>query len=220
MGTRIRGKLETETDVDVYAFDATSGKTYHLSIEDDFHTNVSASASDEVGKTVATRHNWWQMDRGHDCFDDFPFLDQMRWHAKSHGIHYLRIAPNPYGEPTFGKYSFKIDEYESADDHPNFASDATRIKIGQPVEGIIEWGRDSDQFRFIAEPDQTYTITTQTDARQGLSFDVVDADDQLLPLAPTRSLFEVTDVPQYGGMFVPETMLEPDCTEVAALRGE
>ena len=68
------------------------------------------------------------------------FLSLTRWVArKSHGTHYLRIAPNPYGEPTFGKYSFKIDEYESADDHPNLASDATRIKIGQPVEGIIEW---------------------------------------------------------------------------------
>lgn len=222
LGTKTKGELETETDADVFAFDAVSGKTYQINIDDYFHSNFAASVTDEFGNKVAKRTNRWYMDDHHDCWNNLPFLDQMRWQAKSDGTHYLRIASNPDGRPTFGEYSFYIHEYESADDHSDLPSDATQIDIGQTVEGKIEWGRDVDQFRFNAESGYVYTIkanaiTAKYSAVQSLLLDVVDAESQPGSSAPSRHLFSITDVPDH---FRPEPELVPDCDENEDHRGE
>ena len=195
--TKMRGELENESDTDVYAFAAIPGKTYLITIEDELHINHAVTVTDEAGKIVAKRYNRWQRNRDHNCFEDFPFLNQMKWQANGHGVHYLRIAPNPYGEPTFGKYSVDIDEYESVDDYPDFAPEATTIEIGLPVKGIIEWGRDADHFRFVAEPRRAYTVNASSISRHGVTLDVVDAENQPLKVGPYRRLFETTDLPDW-----------------------
>lgn len=222
LGMRIRGELETDTDADVFAFDAVIGKTYQVNIKDDFHTNLSASVTDELSNTVANRPNRWYKDDRHDCWGNLPFLDQMRWQAESNGTHYLRISANPDGDPTFGKYSFEIDDYDSFDDHPNLASEATLIEVGTTTDGTIEWGRDADHFRLIAEPGYTYTFATKSIAPEGLRLDVVDAENRPLPLTPGRYLFAVTQLPpKYAPIKpYPESTLQTNCTKIVSNRGE
>ena len=50
------------------------------------------------------------------------------------------------------------DDEEVPDDHGNDIDDATAIRVGADVEGVIDYQGDSDYFRFTAEEGQFYQV--------------------------------------------------------------
>ena len=142
VGQAAPGELEYDGDEDFFSITGQEGQLYQIEValgtlEDSYLAVLSADGmvlgfNDDYGDSPASL-----------------FLGR----APVSGQYYIGVGG--YGT---GSYTLTVALSDISDDHGDTGKDATTVAFGQSVAGELEYGEDSDYFRFTAEAGQLYRI--------------------------------------------------------------
>ena len=142
IGQAAPGELEYDGDEDFFSITGQEGQLYQIEValgtlEDSYLAVLSADGmvlgfNDDYGDSPASL-----------------FLGR----APLSGQYYIGVGG--YGT---GTYTLTVALSGISDDHGDSGKDATTVAFGQSVAGELEYGEDSDYFRFTAEAGQLYRI--------------------------------------------------------------
>ena len=163
LGEAVTGVLGHGRDVDYFAFAAERGETYRIDVdlgtlEDSFATLYDSGlrplgVDDDGGESLGSR---------------------ITWTAAESGTHY--VAVEGWGSDT-GSYTLTVTAVDDApatrapatrapattvpetrDDHGDTADEATLVRVGDAVAGVLGHRGDIDYFAFAAKRGETYRI--------------------------------------------------------------
>ena len=147
VGERIRGALDYGGDVDVFKFSADAGQLYEIDVAlDSLHDSVlrlldsegfQLAYNDDASGSKGSRIYWTATDAG-------PFYVEVSGFAKG-----------------AGSYTMTVTASDIADDHGGSVAEATRIVVGHPVAGTVDYEGDVDLFAFETEAGQLYQIDVE-----------------------------------------------------------
>ena len=159
-GQTLDGRFETRGDVDVFRFDARGGNMYTIRVRHGTVDDTYLDLRDSNGRSVASDD---------DSGSGYEAL--IEWAASSSGTYYFTVSE--LGDDT-GTYSVSLDERRVPptptptavptaipDDHANEDRGATRIRVGQTLDGRFETRGDVDVFRFDARGGNNYAISVE-----------------------------------------------------------
>ena len=92
--------------------------------------------------------------------DDDSSQNMMMWQAVTGGDYYIAVGDGA----TFGSLALTVTVGGAAepldrDDHGNSEGEATAIRVGTVVPGVLDYDDDIDYFRFQAEQGQSYVVS-------------------------------------------------------------
>ena len=154
VGEPIEGVLDYMFDFDFFRFNAEEGRKFRMNVTHDLirYTSVTLFAPD--GQT----QELWKW-KSRSLVSSGP---QILWVAPGPGDYYFAVQ-NFGGES--GPYTVTVSEgADSADDHGDTWPDATDVRYGEVVMGVIDDDFDFDYFGFETIEGRTYDarITTGT----------------------------------------------------------
>ncbi len=163
----LSGNLETEGDVDWFAFNAVAGQGYQLSTALQGLSDSTLTLYDTDGVTELAFND--------DGGEGLASL--MNWVATKNGTFYVQVAG--YSTTETGAYQLSLSEYAApADDHANSASSATPVAWNKGVAGNLEEGGDRDWFSFHATAGKGYVFETQLFGLNDSQLRLYDTDGQ------------------------------------------
>ena len=140
--TPVNGTLETRGDEDWFAFAASEGWVYRISLAPGSLPESTLALLDQNATS-----------RIQMSADESPFIE---WMAPISGTYYLRVRA-PLGAST-GSYTLSMSA--EGDDYSDESPGAAEIGTdGSPATGKIETAGDLDWFSFPVQPETRYTIT-------------------------------------------------------------
>jgi hypothetical protein len=179
------GAIEIGQDVDWFSFQAVTGQLYVIRTELDSLDGSLLRLIDAGGNTVETngRSN---------------AASRIVWVAPNSATYSLEISSFDAGE--FGSYRLTLDAL--TDDHADDAGGATPVADDSFVLGSIEFGGDTDWFRFQTFTEATYILSVTLDSLgdsvlrlmdpsgQGvLEFDDAEGASRIVWVAPTADTY-------------------------------
>ena len=142
VGQSVAGELEYDDDLDVFRFTAQEGQLYQIDVApgtlEDFYLGLFDTAEFTGNSTLV-----------YGGYDGSRII----WKAPSSGDYYAGVL----GLGT-GTYTLTVALSDISDDHGDTGTDATTVEVGQSIAGELEYGEDSDYFRFTAEAGLLYRI--------------------------------------------------------------
>ena len=162
IGTATQGELEHDYDSDVLAFEATGGERYELDVTLGTLQDSVLDLYDADGTGLSSN----------DDYRDST-ASRLIWLAPATGTYYAAV--HSYGRNT-GTYTLTITISDIEDDHPNSTDNATPVATGIATQGELEYGNDSDFFRFEATEGEYYVIDVTLGTLQDSVLDLYDAD--------------------------------------------
>ena len=146
VGERITGTMDNESDEDWFRFRAVAGQAYHIDGEGQTIEASSVTLFESDGKTKASVVHGGRAGRGWD----------RKWAAPDSNEYYLAVLSS-VGH--VGDYAFSVRPIAGgSDDHGDHAPTATRVQLGEIVDGVLERAFDQDWFRFRTKAGETYNI--------------------------------------------------------------
>ena len=182
VGDRLNGDIEHEGDVDLFSFRARSGYYYTIRVRHGTNPDTILTLLDSDGRFITEDD-----DSGGD---GEPWLE---WAAPSSGIYYVEVRGFD-GDAT-GTYRIEVDESDPepvpaptaapapprvADDHSDIIAGATRISLGDTLNGDIEHEGDIDLFSFRARSGYYYTIRVHHGTNPDTILTLLDSDGRLI----------------------------------------
>ena len=188
MGDRLNGDIEHEGDVDLFSFRARSGYYYTIRVRHGTNPDTILTLLDSDGRFITEDD-----DSGGD---GEPWLE---WAAPSSAIYYVEVRgfaggdigtyriemgesdpePTPAPQPTLAPAPTTVPA-RAADDHADGISGATRISVGDGLNGDIEHEGDVDLFSFRAQSGYNYTIRVRHGANPDTILTLLDSDGRLI----------------------------------------
>ena len=154
VGEAVEGELAPSGDIDYFRFQAEAGTIYV------FHATPGTLALGDALVSLLDADGNWLLG------GDVSYV----WEAPHSGEYYVEVA-GLWG--AVGTYTLTVSIL--ADDHGDDTDSATRITVGETVEGAVDYDGDEDNFRFQAEAGAVYQIDvalgTLTDSEMILSSD-------------------------------------------------
>ena len=148
VGTVVESALEYYADEDWFRFQAEAGVLYEIYA-------LFETAGDVYDRVILELYDF----HGEILNSSFWFVSQdgkMFWKATKSGDHYVRVKSYYFVSEI--PYSLTAATSDVVDDHPDNSMAATRISAGTSIVGSIDYGGDSDCFRFRAKGGRTYRI--------------------------------------------------------------
>ena len=188
VGDRLNGDIEHEGDVDLFSFRARSGYYYTIRVRHGTNPDTILTLLDSDGRFITEDD-----DSGGD---GEPWLE---WAAPSSAIYYVEVRgfaggdigtyriemgesdpePTPAPQPTLAPAPTTVPA-RAADDHADGISGATRISVGDGLNGDIEREGDVDLFSFRAQSGYNYTIRVRHGANPDTILTLLDSDGRLI----------------------------------------
>ena len=162
IGEPSQGELDYEGDSDYFAFQAEEGEFYQLDV-------VLGSLQISFLDLFDADGTWLA---GNDDYGDST-SSRLIWNAPATGTYYVQVTDFFAGT---GTYTLTIAISEVVDDHANSAGNATPVEIGEPSQGELDYGGDSDYFAFQAEEGELYDLGVVLGSLQDSVLDLFDAD--------------------------------------------
>ena len=145
VGDALQGSIEYEGDDDIFAFEASAGKTYQIDVE-------LGTLSDSWLALYGAGYE----ELAYNDDDGDSAASQIIWEAPDSGEYY--IAVGGYESET-GSYTLTASTID--DDHANAIEGATHAAVGDALQGSIEYEGDEDFFAFNAVEGETYQISVE-----------------------------------------------------------
>ena len=184
VGDRLNGDIEHEGDVDLFSFRARSGHYYTIRVRHGTNPDTILTLLDSDGRFITEDD-----DSGGD---GEPWLE---WAAPSSAIYYVEVRgfaggdigtyriemgesdpePAPAPQPTLAPAPTTVPA-RAADDHADGISGATRIQVGDRLNGDIEHEGDVDLFSFRAQSGYNYTIRVRHGTNPDTILTLLDSD--------------------------------------------
>ena len=144
VGVGARGAVDYEGDVDYFRFQAERGQSYQIDV-------ALGSLDDSIVEMYDSDGLFL------DSNDDYSgnTASRLLWQASSSGELYVAVAAFGSG---VGTYTLTVTLSTIVDDHGDDIDDATAIRVGTDVPGVLDYVDDIDYFRFQAEQGQSYQI--------------------------------------------------------------
>ena len=150
VGTVIESALEYYADEDWFRFQAEAGVLYEIYA-------LFETAGDVYDRVILELYDF----HGEILNSSFWFVSEdgkLFWKATKSGDHYVRVKSYYFVSEI--PYSLTVDLSDVVDDHPDNSMGATSISDGTSIVGSIDYGGDSDCFRFRAKGGRTYRINS------------------------------------------------------------
>ncbi|MDE2991774.1 MAG: PPC domain-containing protein [Chloroflexota bacterium] len=149
VGDEVLGVVDSPGDADVFTFEAEAGTLYRIDVSLDSLADSVATLYDAAGQVLAEN-------------DDHAASSASRiyWTAPSGGDYY--VAVTGYSVST-GTYSLSVVP-DVADDYADTIGSATRITVGDVVQGVLDYEDDADIFAFEAAEGTLYRIDVSLDS--------------------------------------------------------
>ena len=147
VGETANGTMDDILDYDYFVFQAEEGTEYRIVVDLGTMTDSAIGLYDSTESEEA-----WNDDYGD------TLASQITWTAPDSGEYF--IAVESFDVETGGTYTLTVTEVEASpeDDHGNDRASATRVSVGETVEGTIDNVLDYDYFVFQAEEGLKYRI--------------------------------------------------------------
>ena len=142
-GEPVDGVLEYSDDVDYFVFGAVEGELSELEVG-------LGSLSDSAVAVYGADGVWLDYN---DDREDGSLASRLFWRAPFSGDFYVEVSG--YGE---GSYSLTVAISDIEDDHGDEVEGATRVSLGEAVEGALDYDGDVDYFAFEAVEGELYEI--------------------------------------------------------------
>ena len=188
VGDRLNGDIEHEGDVDLFSFRARSGYYYTIRVRHGTNPDTILTLLDSDGRFITEDD-----DSGGD---GEPWLE---WAAPSSAIYYVEVRgfaggdigtyriemgesdpePTPAPQPTLAPAPTTVPA-RAADDHADGISGATRISVGDGLNGDIEHEGDVDLFSFRAQSGYNYTIRVRHGTNPDTILTLLDSDGRFI----------------------------------------
>ena len=133
----IRGEMSWPDDTDFFKFEAVKDLQYFIDLDRGGKDGFALVLFDPQGGQIAREIH----------------VDDIIWTASISATHYIAI------EPSWNRasYSIVVTMSDYKDDHGDSFQDATRISVGESIDGYLAW-RDLDFFKFNVESGRSYHI--------------------------------------------------------------
>ena len=166
VGVGARGAVDYEGDVDYFRFQAERGQSYQIDV-------ALGSLDDSIVEMYDSDGLFL------DSNDDYSgnTASRLLWQASSSGELYVAVAAFGSG---VGTYTLTVTLSTIVDDHGDDIDDATAIRVGTDVPGVLDYVDDIDYFRFQAEQGQSYQIDVALGTLDDSIVDLYDADGSYL----------------------------------------
>ena len=132
------GAMSWPDDTDFFKFEASKGEQYLIDFDRGGESGVALVLLDPQGEEIANEVH----------------IDDIIWTASVSGTHYIVIERSWH---SLAQYSIVVTLSDYEDDHGDDFENATRISVGESIDGVIAW-RDTDYFRFDVEKGRSYQI--------------------------------------------------------------
>ena len=139
---RWTGALDYDGDTDWFAFDGEAGRLYEIGVDPGSLGESWVELRDFDGELLA----------GDDEYGDY-MASRIVWKSLKSGSYY--VVADGSGA---GSYTLAVSLSDITDDHGDDVGDTTALTVGEPVEGELEYARDTDAFAFEAEEGRLYEI--------------------------------------------------------------
>ena len=173
IGEAVVIELAYRVDKDVLVFLAEPGTEYELTLDWESYSRSRPTARPILALFDAAGQELARL--SHDIFGS---QDKMMWQAVTRGDYYIVIGDRvTHGSITFTVTDGEATEQLERGDHGNSVGDATAIRVGVDVEGVIDYEGDSDYFRFTAEEGQLYQIDVSLGTLPDSYLELLHSDD-------------------------------------------
>ena len=142
VGEPVDGALDYDGDTDWFAFDGEAGRLYEIGVVPGSLGESWVELRDFDGELLA----------GDDEYGDY-MASRIVWKSLKSGSYY--VVADGSGA---GSYTLAVSLSDITDDHGDDVGDTTALTVGEPVEGELEYARDTDAFAFEAEEGRLYEI--------------------------------------------------------------
>ena len=182
-----KGRLDSQSDLDFFRFQATESHWYRVEVRNENFVYVRAKLHDATGSLVtdnfSTSGGFWA---GY----------QFQWMAVESGQYHAVVQSS---QGNLGDYTIVIKETPiHPDDHGGAAAEATPLKFGQSVPGVIDHPFDRDFFSFRVIEGRTYAMGLEFGTLRPMQSSLL-ASDGTTPLQGLRS----QEGPWLGSFTVP-----------------
>lgn len=177
VGQVVKGALEHEEDMDVFAFAGVEGVLYDIAVALGTLEDAVMTVLDSEG-VVLRWDNGSDYEEGPRSFPEVP----------ASGAYYVKIVRDGWNARP-GTYSLSISRVE--DDHADSGQSATTVAIGERVQGSIDHDRDQDWFVFAAKKGVAYRIEARPGSLLSARLYLEDASAEWLASnsdSPTASI--------------------------------
>ena len=184
VGEALQGSIEYEGDDDIFAFEASAGKTYQIDVE-------LGTLSDSWLALYGAGYE----ELAYNDDDGDSAASQIIWEAPDSGEYY--IAVGGYESET-GSYTLTASTID--DDHANAIEGATHAAVGDALQGSIEYEGDEDFFAFNAVEGETYQISVELGTLPDPWLMLYDTDHE--ELTYNQASYIVLEAPSSGEYYV------------------
>ena len=161
IGEEMAGTLETEGDVDYFAFQATDGEIYRIETALGTLEQSTLEIYDNLGVIFLSSADY-----------DGPPAARLDWQAYQPGLYYVAASG-----PGTGTYTLTVSTV--ADDHGDYSEMATPLNIGETTQGRIDHSSDIDFFVFDAVQGRSYRIAVEVGSLRGTWIELLNVDRDL-----------------------------------------
>ena len=155
VGHGVEGVLDDGGDVDFFVFEAVEGELYQIDV-------VRGTLTDSMVTLYDSDGSWLADNDGYDG----AIGPRLVWNAGSSGLFYVGVS----GYGGLGSYTLIVEHSILIDDY----------KIGQGVEGVLEYLGDIDFFVFEGVEGEFYEIVVESGTLPYLVVGLFDSDGILL----------------------------------------
>ena len=143
LGEAVEGTLDYDGDGDVFVFEAVEGELYEIEVDLGTLPDSVVTIADADGVVLD-----FNDDRGNGSLGS-----RLVWRAPESGDSYVEVSG--YGE---GSYSLRVGVIDVVDNSADGVVGATRVVLGEAVEGTLDDEGDGDVFVFEAVEGELYEI--------------------------------------------------------------
>ena len=157
------GELDDPDEPDYFVFDAVEGELYQIDV-------ALGTLDDSVLAVYDTDE--WQLAYNDDY--EGSLASRILWVAPSSGSYYVEVAS--LGDGT-GSYTLTVAAPDIVDDHADTIGEATTVKTGGAVLGVVDYPSDVDLFVFEAVEGELYQIDVALGTLSDSVVALYDTDD-------------------------------------------
>ena len=163
VGGRVEGRGNYESDIDMFTFIAEEGGAYHIELTPRESTQIGFWVYQQ-GETADQENTTETMDGG---------AASLQFVASSSGRHFIAVFANA-DTLAYTLTIVQIDPGEVSIDHGDDYLSATRLAVGESVEGTVDHEEDLDYFSFLAEEGEVYWIDLTPGMNAQVGFSIHD----------------------------------------------
>ena len=153
-GVRNDGVIEITGDIDFFSFEAVAGKVYSVDLISRTIENDNFRLYDSEGTIL-----------------DIYFNHEFEWQPTSTGTFYIAVYDTEYLQEA-GNYRLFINHLPNDDHGYDFAT-ATSLIFGSITPGELNWGHESDFFKFEAIEGEQYLISLDQELDHGIKLGII-----------------------------------------------